>query len=112
MQNFTILEEKIHSIRSEKTGENPEFETVMKEIPLKIEIEEEKEKNTFERQNLENSQRFHSFRGKIHSIRSQMIGENGEFQSKSTDIRLRIQIEVKMGEKKTHLKSMEKISQF
>ena len=30
-----------------------------------------------------------------------MTGENGEFQSKSTDIRLTIQIEVKMGEKKT-----------
>ena len=49
---------------------------------------------------------------KIPSIRSQMTGENGEFQSKSTDIRLTIQIEVKMGEKKPHLKSMEKISQL
>ena len=70
MQNFTILEEKIHSIRSEKTGENAQFETVMKEIPLKIQIEEEKGKNTFERQNLENLQRFHSFRGKnsLHQI--------------------------------------------
>ena len=37
---------------------------------------------------------------KIHSIRCEMKGENGEFESKFKKIRLRVEIEVKIGEKK------------
>ena len=38
-RNFTILQEKIHSIRCETTVENGEFEIEFKKIRLKIEIE-------------------------------------------------------------------------
>ena len=65
----------------------------------------EERKTTFERQN------FTILVEKIPSIRSEMTGENAEFQSKFNEIRLKIQIRVKMEEKKErHLK--DKISQF
>ena len=39
-----------------------------------------------------------------------MTGENGKFESEFNEIRLKIRIEVKIGEKQQHLKG--KISQF
>ena len=42
----------------------------------------------------------HNFRQKIPSIRIQMTGENKKFQSQFNEIRLKIQIEMKMREEK------------
>ena len=103
LQNFTTLEEKIPSIRSQMTGESGKFESEFNEIRLKVQIEVKmrKGKKTLEREN------FTILQAKIHSIRSERRGENHEFESQLKEIRLKIETEVKMGkkkEKKRHFK--------
>ena len=57
---------------------------------------EEKE-TTLERENLQNVHKILQFlEQKIYSIRSEMTGENREFQSEFRKIRLKIPIEVKI----------------
>ena len=92
LQNFTILEEQIPSIRSQTTGENEEFQRESREISLRFQIEVKMlEKNSFQRQNLQN---FAVLEEKIPSIRCEMIGESAEFPVESKEIRSTIQVEV------------------
>ena len=77
------------------TTENTEIQTELKEIQSKWKWTKT---TTFERENLYNFE-------KIHSIGSEMTGENAEFSCEYNEIQLKIQIEVKIGEEKEqHLK--------
>ena len=64
-ENFTILHEKIPSVRIQMTGENAKFQNEFNEIRLKIQIEgkvEEKTKKTIiQRENLQNFEKISQF---------------------------------------------------
>ena len=50
------------------------------------------------------TQNFTILHDNIHSIRSEITGENAQFQNEFNEIRLKIQIEVKIGEKRRHFR--------
>ena len=64
--------------------------------------ENKEKKTTLQRENLQNVEKISQFyMKKIPSVRIQMTGENTEFHSEFNEILLKIQIKLKMKEKKT-----------
>ena len=120
-----FLEQKIYSIKSEMTRENAQFQDEFNEIRLKIRIDvkmgKKKEKNDISKIKFDQlTQNFTILEEKTHWIRTEIEGENAEFQGEFNEILLKTRIEVKMGEKKENktrfqrqnLTNWLKISQF
>ena len=80
------------SIRYQMTGENAAFQSEFKKIRLKIEIEvkmgEEKPHSKTKFDKLEEN--FTILEEKIHSIRFEMTGDNGESSNQFNEIRLKM----------------------
>ena len=101
-KRFTNFTRQIHSIRIHVISGNVEFNGEFNDIRLKIQIElktvEKKEKKTtFARENWQN---LSISQEKVHIIRIVIISANAQFNGKFKGIRLKIEIEVKTGEKK------------
>ena len=110
-QNFTILEEKIRSTRSERTGENAEFSNEFNEIRLKIEIEPKiRDKNHIWNRKFHNFPRENSLNQIWSDTRKCRISRWIQLNSIEDWNRRENRREIK--EKKQHLTNLHKILQF